>query len=220
MMSDKIEPNDENLIIMGKRLTLLRENLSKQQKNVASELYLKPQVLAYYEKGKRHPDFKTLCSMAKYYNVSIDYLLGNSDFKNLNEEIMFRNFDKLYINMDGLSSDNKTIITDVINSLDMLLEDPIKETDDIFSLYSFQFLALLFKEIYELKESKKLDTFERFREKLKDSNTNIKGILDEYMIEYFNNHREKTSKIEKTFKDFLDFYIMNKETRLDIMRGV
>lgn len=81
-MDEKIV--DTGLEMMAVRLSMLRLDSKKRQKAVANDLDIKPQVLAYYEKGKRHPDFKTLCSLARYYNVSVDYLLGNSDeVKNL-----------------------------------------------------------------------------------------------------------------------------------------
>ena len=31
------------------------------------------------EKGKRSPSFEVLCSLADYFNVSLDYLVGRSD---------------------------------------------------------------------------------------------------------------------------------------------
>jgi len=81
-MEEKKEIVDTGLEMMAVRLSMLRLDSKKQQKAVANDLDIKPQVLAYYEKGKRHPDFKTLCSLARYYNVSVDYLLGNSEYKN------------------------------------------------------------------------------------------------------------------------------------------
>ena len=32
-----------------------------------------------YETGRREPDIETLKILAEYFNVSVDYLLGNSD---------------------------------------------------------------------------------------------------------------------------------------------
>lgn len=85
-MEEKKEIVDTSLEIMAVRLSMLRLDSKKQQKAVANDLDIKPQVLSYYEKGKRHPDFKTLCSLARYYNVSVDYLLGNSEYKNSTEK--------------------------------------------------------------------------------------------------------------------------------------
>jgi len=79
--------DDEKLKIMGERLKLLRG--LRFQNAVAVDLKLKPQVLAYYENGKRHPDFKTLCAIANYYNTTVDYLIGNSDFRNIQDEATY-----------------------------------------------------------------------------------------------------------------------------------
>ncbi|MFZ5968412.1 MAG: helix-turn-helix domain-containing protein [Bacillota bacterium] len=76
-----MEHIDEQFDIFSKRLTELREEKAVQQKTAAAQLDIKPQVLAYYEKGKRKPDFETLKKLANYYNVTVDYLIGNSDFR-------------------------------------------------------------------------------------------------------------------------------------------
>src|SRR5699024_9952144 len=35
-----------------------------------------------YENGKRNPDQEVLIQLAKFFNASVDYLLGNSDIRN------------------------------------------------------------------------------------------------------------------------------------------
>ena len=40
------------------------------------------EALSYYENGKRNPDLKMLVDMSRYFNVSIDYILGRSEFRN------------------------------------------------------------------------------------------------------------------------------------------
>jgi len=84
---------DGNITIFGQRLTGLREEKKQQQKFVAAELSLKPQVLAYYEKGKRSPDFGTLSKLANYYGVSVDYLIGNTDIRSYEDYHIIRMLD-------------------------------------------------------------------------------------------------------------------------------
>lgn len=59
------------------RLRELRGN--KNQTDVAKEIGISRSALSYYESGERTPDINVLYSIAKYYNVTADYLLGLSD---------------------------------------------------------------------------------------------------------------------------------------------
>jgi len=34
-----------------------------------------------YEMGKRQPDYETLIKLADYFNVTVDYLLGRTEFR-------------------------------------------------------------------------------------------------------------------------------------------
>ena len=36
-----------------------------------------------YEAGKNHPDFNGLIALADYFNVSLDYLVGRSDHRDI-----------------------------------------------------------------------------------------------------------------------------------------
>ena len=46
------------------------------QKAVADYIGLSRQAYAHYEFGDRYPDLKTLCKLADFFGVSVDYLLG------------------------------------------------------------------------------------------------------------------------------------------------
>lgn len=61
---------------LGERLKDLREKRKLLQKEVASELNILSQTYSRYENNLRDPDIHTLARLAKYYNVSTDYLLG------------------------------------------------------------------------------------------------------------------------------------------------
>ena len=46
------------------------------QKQLAKEINISPSTLANYVQGSRNPDFITLMAIARYFNVTTDYLLG------------------------------------------------------------------------------------------------------------------------------------------------
>ena len=61
------------------KLLFLREQLNVTQKAVADYIGLSRQAYAHYEFGDRYPDLKTLCKLADFFGVSVDYLLGRED---------------------------------------------------------------------------------------------------------------------------------------------
>lgn len=86
----------------AERLTELRERTNKKRQEVADDLNISRASLEFYEKGKRKPDIDVLLKIAKYYNVSTDYLVGLSsaptnnitvsaicDYTGLNKEAIY-----------------------------------------------------------------------------------------------------------------------------------
>lgn len=61
------------------RIKNLRIALSQDQIDVANALNLSREAYCMYENGLRNPSYETLVLMARYYNVSLDYLFGLTD---------------------------------------------------------------------------------------------------------------------------------------------
>lgn len=59
-----------------KRIKDLREDNDKTQREIAEILNMKPQQYARYESGEREIPLHHLITLAKFYNVSLDYLAG------------------------------------------------------------------------------------------------------------------------------------------------
>lgn len=70
---------NEVMIMHFKRLAELRQDNNLTQQNVADFLHCQREVYRRYEKGLREIPVSYVISLAQYYNVSIDYLLGESD---------------------------------------------------------------------------------------------------------------------------------------------
>lgn len=81
----KTADNNSKFPIFSSRLTELRGVKSRQ--SVANDLEITRQSLEYYEKGLRLPDVQILAKIAKYYNVSADYLLGLTEQKNADKDL-------------------------------------------------------------------------------------------------------------------------------------
>lgn len=67
------------------RLKDLREENNLTQVELAQKFNITSQTISQYERGIRTPDFTLLNSIADYFNVSVDYLLGRTDIRNFEE---------------------------------------------------------------------------------------------------------------------------------------
>lgn len=63
------------------RLKDLREDSDITQKELAEYLHIKQNTYSQYENGQRQLPIDVLIALAKYYNVSTDYILGIADKK-------------------------------------------------------------------------------------------------------------------------------------------
>ena len=61
------------------RLKDTREDLDKKQEEIALVLNITRQQYQLYESGKREMPMHHFVTLAKYYNVSLDYLAGLVD---------------------------------------------------------------------------------------------------------------------------------------------
>src|SRR5574339_119332 len=85
--------------MLPERLKSLRKEANLTQKEVAEKLGFDQKSYSFWENGKRNP--KNIQQIADFFNVSTDYLLGNTDIKNqkkINEDLgetldTFKSFD-------------------------------------------------------------------------------------------------------------------------------
>ncbi len=69
--------------MLAERLKKLRKEKSLSQKVFAGIMKLSPSTIAMYETSQRDPDTTTLQNIADFFEVSVDYLLGRTDVRNL-----------------------------------------------------------------------------------------------------------------------------------------
>ena len=78
-------------IMFGNRLRYIRKHQEFSQAEAASALGLSPVSYNRYECGQREPDFDTLRKIARFFHVSLDYLLGN-DYDTIEDVVDFNHF--------------------------------------------------------------------------------------------------------------------------------
>lgn len=69
------------VILLYRRIRDLREDNDLTQKQLAEILHCSQQVYSNYELGQRDIPTAVLIALAKYYNVTTDYILGLCDKK-------------------------------------------------------------------------------------------------------------------------------------------
>lgn len=70
------------------KLKDLRKEKAIAQKDVANALNITQKAYSFYERGEREPNLKMLVDLSNFFNVTIDYLLGQEKEKlySINDE--------------------------------------------------------------------------------------------------------------------------------------
>ena len=78
-----LEEQGNNPTVFGQRLKGLRESMGKSRAELGQGLNMPESDISKYERGVLEPDPKTLVKIAIHFGMSIDYLLGVTDERNL-----------------------------------------------------------------------------------------------------------------------------------------
>lgn len=69
----------------GERIKLLRTEKRLTQDKLAEIFYLNKSSISRYENDIQIPEMSTLEAFANYFNVSVDYLLGKTDIRSIDD---------------------------------------------------------------------------------------------------------------------------------------
>lgn len=99
-----------NLTIIGSKITKLRKGLKLTQLELAEKIFVTPQAVSKWEKGKSIPSIEVLIELTKLFNISIDYLLDNTEISDHDYKSMFKNYSRAaalnkFINSESPSND-------------------------------------------------------------------------------------------------------------------
>ena len=90
----------------AERLKILRKQVKLTQAQIAEKLNISQQTYASWERGVKKPTQENLVKIAQVLDVTVDYLVGNSEEKSDeldNIELLFR------MNSKGLTDEEKRI---------------------------------------------------------------------------------------------------------------
>lgn len=120
--------------ILARRLKNLREERGYLQKFVADKVGVRSNTLSGYESGSRSPDPEMLVELANFYNVTTDYLLGETNDPNLtakDEKDIAKRMEKIKRDLtdgDGLSFYGEPMSPEAVESLLEAIEYAERQT--------------------------------------------------------------------------------------------
>ena len=71
------------------RIQDLRTDADMSQKQLSEILHISQRSYSHYETGSRNIPVEMLIRLANYYDISVDYLVGRTDKKEMNEITFF-----------------------------------------------------------------------------------------------------------------------------------
>ena len=135
--------------IISSKIKELRTSLGLTQAEFAESINTTQAALSGYERGDRTPSLENLTNISQKYNVSIDWLLGRSDNKNIDFELKtYTDLIKLvlliidtskisqksYLNSNKLDIDGKQYSTLCLEIDDRQIVDFFKEWKELSSI--------------------------------------------------------------------------------------
>lgn len=115
---------------LSNKLKKLREEKGITQKELSELLNISTSAYGYYEQGKSFPNLETILLLSEYYNVSIDYLLGKSNYKYCVETLL-KKFNIPSYNEDSIEK-IKLLLSEIIRELNKnQINLPSDELNDI-----------------------------------------------------------------------------------------
>lgn len=129
--------------VFSQRLIALRKERELTQADLAKAIHKTRSTVSGYETEGKEPDYEMLCALARFFSVSVDYLLGVEDCRNHSDVVFVNdsvNFKKHY---DNSPPALRFKIAQMYDSFYLLLhKDMLKQNEKRLDLYVKLFSVL------------------------------------------------------------------------------
>ncbi len=129
--------------LFSQRLIALRKERDMTQADLAKAIHKTRSTVSGYETEGKEPDYEMLCSLAKFFGVSTDYLLGVEDCRTHSDVVFVNdsiNFKKHY---DALPPLLRQKVAKMYDSFYLLVhKDMVKTNEERLQLYGELFALL------------------------------------------------------------------------------
>ncbi|WP_148550714.1 helix-turn-helix domain-containing protein [Paraclostridium bifermentans] len=112
--------------MFGRRLKELRLEKKINQAELGEIIGISPSTVGMYEREQRFPDKDTLSKIADYFEISVDYLLGRTDERNITKK------------KPKLDPNVKTIAAHRLGDIDDLDDDAIEKINEYIEFIRMQ----------------------------------------------------------------------------------
>lgn len=112
--------------MFGIKLKELRLEKKINQSELGEIIGISPSTVGMYERGQRFPDKDILGKIADYFEVSVDYLLGRTDRRNITKE------------KSKLDPSIKTIAAHRLSDIEDLDDDAIEKINEYIEFIRMQ----------------------------------------------------------------------------------
>jgi len=178
------------------RLKELREGLGLTQAELAEKLSIGRASVSNYELGTRTPDIETLRVISNFFNVTSDYLVGNSTYKTVDEAYRFKAMeigDKIEkYNNQSLKSIFEYVVLPI--AADIRGQEISNELKLYESLYKKIALIYAISVICSVKDKEKHELLKEYFIAYSGVKSDINIIIDEIAINYINKYFDKEGK--------------------------
>ena len=119
----------------GDRLKTLRNKKGLSQMEFSKQIGISKSSVNMYERGEREPNFEILETIADYFNVDLDYLLGKTDIENRAKAavIPFKPDNRNVLRLAGRDGSylERTLTDDQLRALTAILDQMPDASDDL-----------------------------------------------------------------------------------------
>lgn len=78
------------MLNIGERITQLRKQQSLSQDELAKKAGVSRTIIGNYERNANTPSIEVLLKLAKVFNVSVDFLIGEGELSSYDKEVLKR----------------------------------------------------------------------------------------------------------------------------------
>jgi len=100
-----------NTLNIGSKISLLRKEKNWSQSDLAQRIEASREIIGKYERNENLPSIEMTLKMAKAFRVTVDFLLGESEFASYDKETVSR-----IKNIQRMDINTKDILFNVIDT--------------------------------------------------------------------------------------------------------
>ncbi len=99
------------MLDLGTKIITLRKQKKRTQDDLAKAVSVSQSIIGKYERNENQPSIEAALKLAKAFNVTLDYLIGDSEFSGYDKQTINRIKD-----IQKMDDKTQTVLFDVIDT--------------------------------------------------------------------------------------------------------